>query len=73
MRVKVELETMNDVTQFVAIATQVAEPVYLVGQDFRVSAKSLLGAIYTMEWDDVWCECEKDIYTKIEKFVVLGR
>ena len=70
MRVKVELETMNDVTQFVAIATQVAEPVYLVGNDFRVSAKSLLGALYTMEWDDVWCECERDIYTKIEKFVI---
>ena len=70
MRVKVELDTMNDVTQFVAIATQIAEPVYLVGQDFRVSAKSLLGALYTMEWEDVWCECEKDIYTKIEKFVV---
>lgn len=70
MRVKVELETMNDVTQFVTIATQVAEPVYLVGQDFRVSAKSLLGALYTMEWEDVWCECEKDIYTKIEKFVI---
>ena len=70
MRVKVELETMNDVTQFVAIATQVAEPVHLVGNDFRVSAKSLLGALYTMEWDDVWCECERDIYTKIEKFVI---
>ena len=70
MRVKIELETMNDVTQFVAIATQIAEPVYLVGDDFRVSAKSLLGALYTMEWDDVWCECERDIYTKIEKFVI---
>ena len=21
-------------------------------------------------WEDVWCECERDIYTKIEKFVV---
>lgn len=70
MRVKVELETMNDVTQFVAIAAQITEPVYLVGNDFRVSAKSLLGALYTMEWDDVWCECERDIYTKIEKFVI---
>ena len=70
MRVKIELETMNDVTQFVAIATQIAEPVYLVGADFRVSAKSLLGALYTMEWDDVWCECERDIYTKIDKFVI---
>lgn len=70
MKVKVCLDTMNDVAQFVAITTQIAEPVYLVGQDFRVSAKSLLGALYTMEWEDVWCECEKDIYTKIEKFVV---
>jgi hypothetical protein len=70
MRVKVELSTMNDVSQFVAIATQITEPVYLVGHDFRVSAKSLLGALYTMEWEDVWCECEKDIYTKIQKFVV---
>jgi hypothetical protein len=69
MKVKVYLETMNDVAQFVAIATQVDAPVYLVGNDFRVSAKSLLGALYTMEWEDVWCECEKDIYSKIEQFV----
>ena len=70
MRVKIELETMSDVSEFVAIATKVEEPVHLVGENFRVSAKSLLGALYTMEWDEVWCECEKDIYTKIEKFVI---
>ena len=70
MRVKVDLVTMSDVVQFVGIATQVNEPVYLVGHDFRVSAKSLLGAAYTLEWDETWCECEKDIYTKIEKFVI---
>lgn len=70
MRVKVSLVTMTDVVQFVGIATKVKEPVYLVGQDFKVSAKSLLGAAYTMEWDETWCECERDIYTKIEKFVI---
>ena len=71
MRVKVELVTMTDVVQFVGIATQVNEPVYLVGHGFRVSAKSLLGAAYTLEWDEVWCECERDIYTKIDKFVIV--
>ena len=71
MKVKVDLETMNDVTQFVAITTQVPAPVYLTSEHFRVSAKSLLGALCSMEWDDVWCECEVDIYHKIEKFVVL--
>lgn len=69
MRVRIDLVTMTDVIKFVSIATQIKEPVYLVGTDFRVSAKSLLGAAYTLEWDEVWCECEKDIYTKIEKFV----
>ena len=70
MRVKIELETMSDVSEFVTIVTKIAEPVHLVSEHFRVNAKSLLGALYTMEWDDVWCECERDIYTKIEKFVI---
>ena len=70
MKVKVALETMSDVSEFVAITSKVEEPVVLVGEDFKVNAKSLLGALYTMEWQEVWCECEKDIYSKIEKFVV---
>ena len=71
MKVRVALETMNDVTQFVAITTQVTAPVYLISKHFCVSAKSLLGARCSMEWDEVWCECDVDIYHKIEKFVVL--
>ena len=70
MRVKVELETMSDVSEFVAIVSRVEEPVYLVGDDFKVSAKSLLGAVYTMEWSEVWCECSRDIYHRIYQFVV---
>jgi hypothetical protein len=70
MRAKIELVTMSDVIAFVNIATSIKEPVYLVGEDFKVSAKSLLGVRYSMEWNEIWCECEKDIYTKIEKFVV---
>ena len=69
MKVKVNLETMSDVTKFVSITSMIDVPVHLVNGDFCVSAKSLLGALYTMEWEDVWCECEKDIYSKIEQFV----
>jgi hypothetical protein len=69
MKVKINLETMSDVTKFVSITSMIDVPVHLANGDFRVSAKSLLGAVYTMEWDEVWCECEKDIYTKIEQFV----
>lgn len=70
MRAKIELVTLGDVKSFVAIATKIKEPVYLVGEDFKVSAKSLLGATYSMEWDEIWCECEKDIYSKIKSYVV---
>ena len=70
MRVKVELVTMEDAANIVKIACGVKEPVYLVGENFRVSAKSLLGALCSMEWNELWCECEKDIYSKIERFVV---
>lgn len=70
MKVKVALETMSDIYEFVAIASKIPEPVSLIGEDFKVNAKSLLGALYTMEWKEVWCECEKDIYGKITKFVI---
>ena len=70
MRAKVAIETMTDACEFMAIASTVPVPVRLVGDGFIVSAKSLLGAMYTMEWAEVWCECEEDIYHKIEKFVI---
>lgn len=68
MRVKIRLDTMRDVNDFVNICSTVEEPVFLTGDGFRVSAKSLIGALYTMEWNDVWCECERDIYTIIRPF-----
>ena len=70
MKVRIALETMSDITQFVAIVSKINVPVHLTNKDFRVNAKSLLGAVYTMEWDKVWCECEEDIYHSIEKFVI---
>ena len=70
MKVRVALETMSDISEFVGIANKIKTPISLAGGDFKVSAKSLLGVIYTMEWQEVWCECSEDIYSKIEKFVV---
>ena len=70
MKVRVELDTLSDVREFVKTVTAVAAPVHLVSDNLRVSAKSLLGAMYTMEWAEVWCECEEDIYNRIAKFVI---
>lgn len=72
MKVKVELVTWQDVFDFANITSSVKENVYLTdGNSLKVSAKSFLGAAYTMEWNDVYCESDADIYTKIERFVVI--
>ena len=62
MRVKIHLDTMKEVQHFVDAAQQVLEPVYISdGHGLRVSAKSLLGAIYALEFDELCCETKNDI------------
>lgn len=53
------------------------------GQDWNISAKSLLCSLvmaqnlqhnrehtaHEVDWNTIWCECEKDIYTKIQDFI----
>lgn len=70
MKNKIRLETLADINDFVAIVSTVKEPVRLEdGTGFVVNAKSLIGAMYTVEWDELWCVSEVDIYRKIEKFI----
>lgn len=69
-RAKVRLDTKTDIINFVERVTSVSVPVFLTSGAYCVSGKSLLGAIYTLEWDDLWCECEHDIYHLIMDFIV---
>jgi hypothetical protein len=71
MRAKINLDTMKDINDFVRICTRIPVAVHITdGAGLKVSGKSLLGVMYAMEFDDIWCECEHDIYHDIEKFVV---
>jgi hypothetical protein len=74
VRVKIRIDTLSEVNAFVNAVADVQEPIYIVNdsRDIKVSGKSLFGVAHASEFDDIWCECEKDIYTKIEKFVVTG-
>ena len=68
-RVKIFLETRNDIDEFVNIVSMVKTPVYLEdGANFRVNAKSILGATAALEWDTLICVSADDIYSKIRKF-----
>ena len=71
MRVKLNLDKMSDIQKFVDIASRVEEPVILKdAAGHCVSAKSLLGALYSLEWAEIYCECDKDITCSIFPWVV---
>jgi hypothetical protein len=71
MRVRIRLDTLSDVNNFVSAVSGVNDTVHLTdGSNLTVSAKSVLGAIYTMEWNEVYCTCDKDIYRLIQNFIV---
>lgn len=62
---------MSDVQRFVNALNSVEEKVTLTDNEGHcVSAHSVLGSIYSLEWTETFVECEKDIYTKIAEFVV---
>ena len=69
-RARVNLDTHRDIERFVHLVSGLPCSVYLTSGPLCVSGKSILGAIYTLEWDDLWCECEKDIYHIIREFIV---
>lgn len=72
MKAKIRLDTLSDVARFVLKASQINEPVYVTsGERICVSGKSFLGLAHAKEFDELWCECEKDIYTAIEEFIVI--
>lgn len=72
MRAKIRLDTMKDISQFVTVCAKIPVPVHITdGAGLKVSAKSILGVMYSMEFADIWCECEEDIYHLIERFTIL--
>ena len=72
MRVKINIDTLSKIHSFVDICSKLDCNVNLIdGIDYRVSAKSLVGAIATMDWTEVFVECKEDIYQHIQEFVVI--
>ncbi len=61
-RTQIRLDTLTEVNKFVAVMSRLDVPVWLEdGSGARVSAKSMLGALYSMEFTRIYCFCEKDI------------
>ena len=68
---RVILDTVTDVTAFHRTAASCKGEVYLVGEDLKISAKSLLGAhLARVAWDKLYVEADFDCYHLFEKIIV---
>ena len=74
MRVKIQLDTVTDIANFViAVSNAVGKNDKVWVKDAEgscISAKSFLGLVATRDFNEIWCESDKDIYHAIERFII---
>ena len=71
MRQRIRLDTMSDIQNFIKVTSHTSENVTLEDEcGHCVSATSLLGALCAMEWNCVYCVCDKDILGEILQWIV---
>lgn len=71
MRARIRLDTLGDIKAFISTVVSIEDKITLEDNEGHcVSAKSLMGAIYSMEWDAIYCNCDKDITTLIINWVI---
>ena len=71
MRQRVRLDTMTDIQKFTEVVSRIDERVFLEDNTgYKVSARSLLGALLSMEWEEVYVHCEKDISVSILPWII---
>lgn len=67
---KIELNTLSDVKKFIEKATMTNEKLKLSdGEGYTVSASSMMGAIYALEWETLYLVSENDVYDKFQEFI----
>lgn len=61
-KTKIRLDTLSSVNKFVETMSRIDARVWLEDDgNCRVSARSVLGVLYSLEWNTIYCYCEKDI------------
>lgn len=71
MRMKINLDTRTKALELFQIASKLEDKnIYLVSGDgtLRAHAKSIVGALYSMEFEDLWLESEQDHYFAFKEF-----
>jgi hypothetical protein len=70
-RTQIRLDTLTEVNKFVEVMSRLDEPVWLEdGGNIRVSAKSMLACLYSLEWKRIYVFCERDINACLMPWIV---
>lgn len=73
MKARIILDTITDIGNFVIAVTNAVgknDDVYVTdGKKCCVNAKSFLGLAAAREFNEMWVECDKDIYRAIYPFL----
>ena len=72
-RMKIRIDTDNDVAKIVSIATKFDKDTRIEivdGEGMRVNARSILGMLYAMTFEEIWLESDKDVYNEFFDFAI---
>lgn len=71
MRQKIRLDTMSDIQKFIEVTSHIDDKIFLEDNTgCKVSAQSLLGVLLSMEWEEVYCHCDRDISGSILPWII---
>ena len=71
---QISLVTMQDINDFVNIATKYHKPLKLTDKEnYSVNASSIIGVMYSLEWNHLYLLSEEDVYSLFSKFIIHTR
>lgn len=72
MRNRIRIDTIKQANELAAITAKLDGKITITDrQGLTVNAKSVLGALHAMEFNELWLESENDIYMAIEPFIIV--
>lgn len=71
-RVKIRLDTLKDINRFAQIARTVQDELVVTNNtgSYKVNAKSILGLMYAIEWNDIYMVASSINYMKFRDFII---
>ena len=71
MRVKIFMDTIEQAKEIERIAKECDDAVHIKdGTGLCVNAKSLVGVLHAMEFNELWLESEGDYFIKFKNYII---